>query len=69
MMVVADGYCDRCANTGEIDCHCGGDLCVCGRDTLPCPKCKGRLDDDDDCDYGPDTPLSPEQPDKERQDV
>ena len=30
-------YCDRCHNTGQIDCYCGGDLCVCGRQDLPCP--------------------------------
>lgn len=25
---------------GEIDCHCGYDLCVClRRPTLPCPDC------------------------------
>jgi|GEM_PF-4791032 len=35
------GYCDTCNNTGEIDCHCGGDLCVCGVDVEPCPACDG----------------------------
>lgn len=35
-------YCDRCNNTGDIDCHCGGDLCVCGRQEIECPNCKGR---------------------------
>lgn len=39
------GYCDRCNNTGEVDCHCGGDLCVCGRLELPCPKCHGASAD------------------------
>lgn len=34
-------YCDRCNNTGEVDCHCGGDLCVCGRQELICPRCGG----------------------------
>jgi len=35
------GYCDTCQNTGEIDCYCGGDLCVCIRGPyLPCPDCK-----------------------------
>lgn len=34
------GYCDLCANTGYLDCHCGGDLCVCGNQgEYPCPKC------------------------------
>lgn len=44
-------YCDRCNNTGEIDCHCGGDLCICGADTLECPQCGGR---DGPCDEYPD---------------
>lgn len=35
------GYCDRCHNTGEVDCYCGGDLCVCGRLELVCPRCDG----------------------------
>ncbi len=35
------GYCDTCNNTGEIDCYCGGDLCVCGAQVEPCPKCDG----------------------------
>ena len=35
-----EGYCDRCGNTGELDCHCGGDLCVCTNyGTKPCPYC------------------------------
>ncbi len=33
-------WCDECHNTGEIDCHCGGDLCVCRNNgSMPCPKC------------------------------
>ena len=29
-----------CAGTGELDCHCGGDLCVChNHGTFPCPGC------------------------------
>jgi hypothetical protein len=35
------GYCDTCNNTGEVDCYCGGDLCVCGQGTEPCPSCDG----------------------------
>lgn len=36
------GYCDRCNNTGWIDCHCGGDLCVCENGgEKPCPVCDG----------------------------
>lgn len=51
-------YCERCQNTGEVDCHCGGDLCVCGREEIECPRCHGRSAepyfgamDDDDVDY------------------
>lgn len=40
-------YCDRCNNTGEVDCHCGGDLCVCGRQEYTCPRCDGRSWRDD----------------------
>lgn len=33
-------YCDRCSNTSYIDCHCGGDLCVCEyQGEKPCRKC------------------------------
>ena len=39
------GYCDRCNNTGMVDCHCGGDLCVCGREEYECPRCHGRSAD------------------------
>lgn len=35
------GYCCTCNNTGEIDCYCGGDLCVCGQEVEPCPDCDG----------------------------
>jgi hypothetical protein len=45
------GYCCTCNNTGEIDCHCGGDLCVCGQEVEPCPACDGgaaqNYNDDD----------------------
>lgn len=56
------GYCDTCNNTGEVDCHCGGDLCVCGAGIEPCPKCDGGdmisdefddSDEDDDWDVCP----------------
>lgn len=36
-----DGYCDTCQNTGYVDCHCGGDLCVCGAGEIECPVCGG----------------------------
>lgn len=46
------GWCETCHNTGEVDCHCGGDLCVCGGEngdgTDSCPACGGRPDADDD---------------------
>lgn len=39
----APGYCDHCNNTGMIDCHCGGDLCVCeNQGEEPCPYCGGE---------------------------
>lgn len=49
------GYCDICHNTGEVDCYCGGDFCVCGGDngggTNECPKCHGNPDDDEYDEY------------------
>jgi hypothetical protein len=40
-------WCDHCHNTGELDCHCGGDLCVCDNyGTYPCPHCDGGDGDD-----------------------
>lgn len=33
--------CDRCCGHGEVDCHCGGDLCVCGAGEIDCPVCLG----------------------------
>jgi hypothetical protein len=42
------GYCATCNNTGFIDCHCGGDLCVCDNNgEEPCPACDGSFADDD----------------------
>lgn len=36
----AEEWCATCHNTGEIDCHCGGDLCVCRNNgSYPCPDC------------------------------
>lgn len=43
-------YCYHCQNTGEIDCRCGGDLCVCGLQEIPCPTCDGRSADPYDYD-------------------
>ena len=42
------GYCTECQNTGYVDCNCGGDLCVCGEQELPCPFCGGESDETDD---------------------
>lgn len=43
-----------CAGTGGVDCHCGGDLCVCGwhgeAECLGCDDCE--MDADDYEDYG-----------------
>lgn len=37
-----DEYCYTCANTGSLDCHCGGDLCICRNNgEYPCPDCGG----------------------------
>jgi hypothetical protein len=47
-------YCDECNNTGAIDCCCGGDLCVCGAEEVPCPTCGVGFEYDpfrDDEDY------------------
>ena len=38
-------YCPACHNTGEVDCYCGGDLCVCGREVEECPECDGAPTD------------------------
>lgn len=45
------GYCDRCQNTGSIDCLCGGDQCICENyGEKDCPYCyiasEGYRDDD-----------------------
>lgn len=35
--------CPRCSGWGEIDCRCGGDLCVCENYGMaPCPMCHGE---------------------------
>ena len=35
--------CPRCHGCGEIDCPCGGDLCVCDNyGDAPCPLCHGE---------------------------
>lgn len=37
-----DATCPRCDGWGHIDCHCGGDLCVCDNyGDAPCPLCHG----------------------------
>ena len=40
-------FCDECQATGYVDCRCGGDLCLCGEDEIPCPVCTGEDDDDE----------------------
>lgn len=36
----APEWCETCNNMGTIDCHCGGDLCVCfNYGEMPCPDC------------------------------
>ena len=47
-------YCAECNNTGWIDCHCGGDLCVCENNGEEiCPYCGGDgCEDDFDFDDG-----------------
>lgn len=35
--------CPRCSGWGFIDCHCGGDLCVCKNyGERDCPLCEGE---------------------------
>lgn len=37
-----DCTCPRCSGWGHIDCHCGGDLCVCDNyGEADCPLCCG----------------------------
>jgi hypothetical protein len=37
-----------CGGTGELDCHCGGDLCVChNHGTIECSGCEDCEGDDD----------------------
>ena len=32
--------CPQCDGHGDVDCHCGGDLCVCeNQGRAPCPLC------------------------------
>jgi hypothetical protein len=50
---MSEFYCERCYNTGELDCYCGGDSCVCTRyGTYPCPDCEKKrgIDEYDDAD-------------------
>ena len=35
--------CPNCMGSGEVPCHCGGDLCVCeNHGDAPCPTCVGE---------------------------
>lgn len=59
------GWCSHCQNTGYIDCHCGGDLCICENNgEEPCPFCDGVTDDiDEGFDAGEwNNPPAPEPP-------
>lgn len=38
--------CDRCDGHGEVICHCGGDMCLCGCQYVPCPVCGGEYGTD-----------------------
>jgi hypothetical protein len=46
---------EDCGGSGWLDCHCGGDICVCHNhgQEVECPGCPdcGRDDDLDDDDY------------------
>ena len=36
-------WCDRCQGSGNVDCRCGGDICLCGvQDEAVCPTCHGE---------------------------
>lgn len=39
-----DGLNKCCGGSGVLECHCGGDLCVCGNfgevDCVGCPDCE-----------------------------
>lgn len=42
---IHDGYviCPRCNGDQVVNCHCGGDLCVCDNEgEMPCPFCGGE---------------------------
>jgi hypothetical protein len=61
---MSEFYCDACYNTGELDCYCGGDLCICDRNgTYECPHCEGGRrgsdypDQDEYPDYGDAAPV------------
>lgn len=35
--------CPRCMGDGSVDCHCGGDLCICENyGERDCPVCHGE---------------------------
>jgi hypothetical protein len=50
---------EGCGGTGHVDCHCGGDLCVCHyhgqeQECPGCDECPERDDFDDDSFYDED---------------
>lgn len=39
----------ECNGTGELDCHCGGDQCIChNHGTFSCPGCLDCKDEDEE---------------------
>ena len=37
-------WCETCSGMGEVNCYCGGDLCICENyGSAPCPDCGGGL--------------------------
>lgn len=46
---ISDGLNARCHGTGMLDCHCGGDLCVChNHGEVECDGCPDCEDFDDE---------------------
>jgi hypothetical protein len=54
-------WCAACQGTGTVDCHCGGDLCVCDNyGEMDFWKCGGVCDIDEDAiDDDPPSTTSP----------
>lgn len=53
-------FCERCQNTGWIECMCGGDICVCENyGEMECPVCFGEPPHEDDFDEPLPEPTTP----------